>query len=436
MFSRFVISIIFGFHVIGCSGVGAAERPRMPNQSAPFSSQSNPVPTQSAPVLGCVPVVPHPAWTNPYAGYARGVPTDPNFFPIAVWLQGTWHAPNRLAQMGINVYVGNNAEVNALTAGDLQTLQASGIYAIVGQDAVGLANINSPALIGWWMSPDEPDNAQSNGIGGYGPPVDPSTIMARYRSMKAADSTRPVYLGLGQGVAYNGWTGRGSNPPPESSYVPASDIISFDIYPYNGCSKERDICGKFWLNAFGIDRLRQWSTHNQAVWTWIETTKMHGVSGPAPTQTASQVWLSLIHGANGIGYFIHVFRPSFREDGVFNDPTMVAALTSLNAEIRALAPQLNSANIAGLVSASSSNPSAPIDFMVKSSGNSIYVFSAISRPGTATGTFTINGMSGNGIVDVVNEHRTLPVTTGTFSDAFAANGAHVYKIDMSAVTCN
>lgn len=160
------------------------------------------------------------------------------------------------------------------------------------------------------------------------------------------------------------------------------------------------------------------------------------MDGPTPTQMASEVWLSLIHGANGIGYFIQVFSPSFREDGVFNDPAMVAALTTLNAQIKALAPQLNSASIIGLVDVSSSDPSVPIDYMVKSNGNFIYIFSAVSRPGTATGTFTINGMSGNGIVDVVNEHRTLPATAGTFSDSFGANGAHVYKVDMSAVTCN
>jgi hypothetical protein len=28
------------------------------------------------------------------------------------------------------------------------------------------------------------------------------------------------------------------------------------------------------------------------------------------------------------------------------------------------------------------------------------------------------------------------VMAGTFGDSFAANGAHVYKVDMSAVTCN
>ena len=61
-------------------------------------------------------------------------------------------------------------------------------------------------------------------------------------------------------------------------------------------------CGQFWLNAFGVDRLHQWSNRGQAVWTDIETTTIAAgtTSGPTPAQTRSEVWLALIHGANGI----------------------------------------------------------------------------------------------------------------------------------------
>ena len=163
----------------------------------------------------CVPTLPAIAWTSPYAGWSRGVPTDPGFFPIAVWLQGSWHA-TEMADLGINVYVGNNAGTDTLAAADLATLKAHGIYAIVGQDSVGLANIDDPTIVGWWMTPDEPDNAQDDGAGGYGPPVAPATLVTQYNAYKAADPTRPIYLGLGQGVAYDGWEGRGSNAPPES----------------------------------------------------------------------------------------------------------------------------------------------------------------------------------------------------------------------------
>ena len=56
----------------------------------------------------CVPTLPALAWTSPYAAWSRGVPTDPAFFPISVWLQGSWHA-TEMGDLGINVYVGNNA---------------------------------------------------------------------------------------------------------------------------------------------------------------------------------------------------------------------------------------------------------------------------------------------------------------------------------------
>ena len=114
---------------------------------------------------------------------------------------------------------------------------------------------------------------------------------------------------------------------------------------------------------------------------------------------------------------------------------MVAAVTALNEQIRMLAPELNSADIPGLVSVASSNSAAPIDLMVKAKGQTLYVFAAISRAGTATGSFTIAGMSGGGVAIVVGEGRTVKVVAGKFSDAFAASDVHIYAIDLSAATC-
>ena len=169
--------------------------------------------------MSCVPAIPSIAWTSPYAGWSRGIPTDPSFFPIAVWLQLPSHA-TELSQLGINIYVGNNAGTDPLMASDLATLKDLGMYAIIGQDSVGARQHRRPTVIGWWMTPDEPDNAQPARGGGYGPPVAPSTLVSQYDAYKAADPTRPMWLGLGQGVAYPAYEGRGSNPPPESGYVP------------------------------------------------------------------------------------------------------------------------------------------------------------------------------------------------------------------------
>ena len=227
--------------VVGCALVlacGGSHGAASPGDGGPTASDAGAAPDGSARIDGggkdaappsaCAPTIPQVAWTSPYAGWSRGVPADPAFFPIAAWLQGSWHA-TELSQLGVNVYVGNNAGTDALAASDLAILKKLGMYAILGQDSVGLANIDDPTIVGWWMTPDEPDNAQPNGSGGYGPPVDPATLVAQYATYKKADPTRPVWLGLGQGVAYDGWEGRGSNAPPESGYVAASDVVAFDI---------------------------------------------------------------------------------------------------------------------------------------------------------------------------------------------------------------
>jgi hypothetical protein len=174
------------------------------------------------------------------------------------------------------------------------------------------------------------------------------------------------------------------------------------------------------------------------VWTDIETTIITAstTTGPTPAQTASEVWLSLIHEANGIVYFIDTWNPSFREDGIFASMPMVTAVTALNKQIKSLAPELNSPTLPNMVTVTGSNATAPIDTMVKASGTSLYVFSAISRTGTTMGSFAVPGLTGKAVATVVGENRTIDVTGGMFSDSFAANAVHIYKIDLAAVTCH
>jgi hypothetical protein len=264
--------------------------------------------------------------------------------------------------------------------------------------------------------------------------------MTRYDSYTKADPTRPVFLGLGQGVAYDNWEGRGNNAPPESGYPATADIVAFDIYPYNNCggdANEKATCGQFWLNSLGIDRLHQWSSRGQAAWTDFETTVISAgtTSGPTPAETRSEVWLALIHSANGVIYFLDTWNPAFREDGIFASQPMVSGVTALNKQIIELAPELNSATLPDLVSVSSSNAATPIDTMTKAHGTSLYVFSAVSRPGTTMGTFTIAGLTGSGVATVVGESRTVAVSGGTLTDSFAANDVHIYQIDLSTIVC-
>ena len=166
---------------------------------------------------------------SPYAQWPQGPPSDAAHFPIGVWLQAPRNA-SRYRDLGVNFYLGL---WKGPTEEQLAELAAAGMPVICAQNAVGLANIDNPIIVGW-MHGDEPDNAQALPDGsGYGPPVPPTRVQEDYHKWRAADPSRPVLLNLGQGVANEEWKGRGVWGKPEDypQYALAADILAYDIYP-------------------------------------------------------------------------------------------------------------------------------------------------------------------------------------------------------------
>jgi len=45
------------------------------------------------------------------------------------------------------------------------------------------------------------------------------------------------------------------------------------------------------------------------------------------------------------------------------------------------------------------------------------------------------GLSGSGSATVVGENRTVSIAAGVFTDAYAANDAHIYQVDLSTIAC-
>ena len=86
--------------------------------------------------------------------FENGLPTDPAFFPVGVWLQSP-HNAQRYADLGVNLYVGL---FGGPTAAQLDALERVGMRTICAQNEVGLAHAGK-VIVGW-MHDDEPDNAQ------------------------------------------------------------------------------------------------------------------------------------------------------------------------------------------------------------------------------------------------------------------------------------
>ena len=361
-----------------------------------------------------------------YAKWKYGPGKDANYFPIGVWLQDPKNA-GKYKAAGINLYVGL---WKGPTEGQLAALKKAGMPVICAQNAVGLKHGDDPMIVGW-LHGDEPDNAQRRKGGkGYGPPVLPETIVADYRKMRAADANRPVLLNLGQGVAWDGWIGRGvrtGHPEDYPRYVKGCDIASFDIYP--AVSTRKEVAGKLWYVARGVERLVKWTGGDKPVWNCIECTRIGNAKvKPTPHQVRAEVWMSIVHGSRGLIYFVHQFKPRFIEAALLGDREMLAAVTKINARIRELAPVLNSPSLPGVATVTSSAKDVPIAVMVKRHGGATYVFAVAMRDAPTTGTFRLKLKDQPKAVEVLGEGRRLKAKSGRFTDKFGPYDVHLYKL--------
>lgn len=358
--------------------------------------------------------------------WIHGPPTDDAWFPIGVWLQDPKNA-TRYREAGVNLFIGL---WNGPTAEQLDRLREAGMKVVCAQNPLALSRPDDPTIVGW-MHGDEPDNAQSLPNGkGYGPPILPETIRLDYERLRQADPTRPILLNLGQGVAWDDYIGRGvrrNHPEDYPRYVEGADIVSFDIYP--AVHDHPAVAGKLEFVARGVERLVGWAGPQRTVWNCIECTRISNPkTKPTPAQVRAEVWMALIHGSRGLIYFVHQFKPAFREAALLDDPEMLAAITAINRQVHDLAPILHSPTLADRVTVESSPAGTRIACMRKRRGNAEYLFAVNLGNQEARATFESGAWPGPNPVEVIDESRSIAPKGGRFEDAFGPYAVHLYVV--------
>lgn len=347
--------------------------------------------------------------------FPNGFPSDPKFFPLAVWLQAPRNAA-RYKAIGINTYVG-------LWRGpdqeQLAQLEKAGMLVVCHQNRFALEQKNRKVIVAW-MHGDEPDNAQAlPGRRGYGPPILPEKIVEDYKRIKENDPSRPVLLNLGQGVAFDQYIGRGvrsRHPEDYPEYLKGCDIASFDIYPV--VHESPVVKGKLEFVGNGVARLRKWSGGEKPVWACIETTHISNVNAKAtPEQVRSEVWLAICNGAQGIIYFCHQFKPTSIEAGLLADPEMTQGVARINREVLGLAPILHSPP------ADDVKGDAGVSMIARRHEGAIYIF-AVAGGKELSAKFSVAGKQ----AEVIGENRAIPIANGTFEDSFRPYQVHHYRI--------
>lgn len=353
---------------------------------------------------------------------------DPNFFPIAVWAQQPESA-SAYREKGVNIFIN---VYGGLDARKMDHLRKANMKVITHQNPYGLTQLDEPLIYGW-INGDEPDNAQRNRIANkWDPCVDPADVIRDYKRIKRNDPGRPVYLNVGRGVAYTDWIGRGvcrgrtdMYKISNNGYLKGCDIASFYLYPVN--SREEEVKDKLWYMAKGIDSLQEWSNHQKPAWCWIETTRISEESprAPTPEEVRAEVWMALIHGARGFGYFCHSFVNGTVPDALLRDREMSETVASINKQVTALAPVLNSPDTRRYARVRSGNSNVPVDILTKREKRTNYIFAVAMRNEPTSATFYVK--SGK-TVEVLGENRTISIKKGKFTDTFSSYGVHLYRV--------
>lgn len=264
------------------------------------------------------------------------------------------------------------------------------------------------------------------------PRATPAAVQAEYRRIKAADPERPVFMTVTGNFHphFDKWTAE-QRSALYPAYFRAADVIGYDIYPIYGWNKPE------WIHLVheAMDLLAQ-QTDRRPLYAWIETSKGGQWTGDlarqkdvTPTHIRAEVWMSICRGATGIGYFTHVWKPSYDQFGVPAENR--AALREINQQITRLAPAILSPEPAPAATIAADND-VKLDVLARRLGDSVYLFAVNfdERSIPATATIGLPGLTAQTEIEALDEARTIRAEAGRFRDDFAPLAVHLYRVRM------
>lgn len=272
------------------------------------------------------------------------------FFPIFVWNQPT----SKLAafkEQGINTIIPGNKAQQDPRLPLLDQAKAAGMYVIIDNDEYALEIAQHPAFLCWKFG-DEPD--MWKGDGSQKVPFD--ELQRRYTELKGKDPNHPAWTNLSPRffTPYNNiYVSKKKCPMIEEyrKYAVSADVLSYDHYPVTGWNQPTKVPELFHATV-EFASLYQ----GKPIWVIVENADQDlkwtpkETRGPTPQETRAMVWMCIVAGAKGIGYFPIAFNP-FRWDNTTAE--MKAEMKRLNTQITGLTALLLDGEV---VDSQSDNP--------------------------------------------------------------------------------
>ena len=260
----------------------------------------------------------------------------------------------------------------------------------------------------------------------------PDETLEKYKAMKASDGRRPVFLTVTGHFSphFKKWTD-GQRASLYPAYVQAADVVGYDIYPIYGWNKPE------WIHLVH-DATQQLVAlaEPRPVYAWIETSKGGQYTGAlekqaavTPTHIRAEVWMAICRGATAVGYFTHVWKPSYSQFGVPEENR--EALARINGQITRLTPAILG-NPPTSLPTFTADGTDKVDLLAKEHDGSLYLFAVNydQRLVAAKVSFAVGDLAAGWPIEVVDEDRTLTYGKGSFSDTFEPLAVHIYRLRL------
>ncbi len=264
------------------------------------------------------------------------------------------------------------------------------------------------------------------------PRTQPAATLERYRSTKASDASRPVFLTVTGHFhpEIAKWTDSQRNEL-YPQYIQASDVVGYDIYPIYGWNKPE------WIYlVHDATKLLTSMAGNRPVYAWIETSRGSQWTGALeqqkevkPEHIRAEAWMAICGGATSIGYFTHVWKPSYDQFGVPEENRK--ALRQINDQITRLAPAILADPAKPSVSIRAAD-GTKLAVLAKEHAGDLWLFAVNydERFRRADAVLSIEGLKLGRAITVVDENRTIQADAGSFADPFEPLAVHIYRVGV------
>lgn len=264
----------------------------------------------------------------------------------------------------------------------------------------------------------------------YEPRAEPKAVLAKYREIQAADPERPVFMTVTGNFHphFGKWTDPQRNAL-YAAYFQATDIVGYDIYPIYGWNKPE------WIHlVHEATELLAQQAGQRPLYAWIETSKggqwtgsLENQKDVTPAHIKAEVWMTICRGATAIGYFTHVWKPSYSQFGV--PERNRTALREINAQITRLAPAILSEEPVPAVTIHA-EADVKLDVMAKQHAGNLTLFAVNYDPRAvpAKATISVSDLRAGAEIEVLDENRVIRAQAGSFRDDFGPLAVHLYRV--------